>query len=133
MSNTDTLRKMLVEVFKGSPTAKVAECLLNAKGKFMTITMKPDASDAIKRDGKQRVYHLNIAEQWLHWEKKHGLGDGKLKEVAIAGLRTKFLRGEINVCESVHGDKGWFTRQCRCINLHKIESIRYSGQTYRFA
>ena len=132
MKNMQIVRDMIEKVLKGTPTEKVARCLVDAKGKFMTITMRPDASDIEKRGGKQRVYNVNIAEQWLTWEKNHGLGDGILKESAIPMLRTKFERGIITVCESVHGEGGRFTRQVRSINLAKVESIAYGGNTYRF-
>ena len=132
MNNMQIVRDMIQSFLKGTPTEKVEQCLIDAKGKFMTITMKPDASDIEKRGGKQRVYNVNIAEQWLAWEKKHRLGDGVLKISAIPMLRTKFERGIITVCESIHGEGGRFTRQVRSINLAKVESIAYGGNIYRF-
>lgn len=131
MANTAIIKTMK-ETFKGTKVEKVADCFLNAKGRFIRVVMKPQESD-VKRNGKVRVFFVNVASTWKNYEKKHLGGDGLLTEVGKKILRTKFEKGQLSIIDSIRDEKsGRFVPSPRTIDLNKVDYIKYAGNTYRF-
>lgn len=132
MTREETIRQ-LADI--NPSVAKQVEALLNCKTRFCRITMKPQPSDAEKRDGKVRTYCVNMRVTWKQLMKKYyGGGTGSPMSLAtLEGLRTKSFRSMLNITESVHNPKqGGSTLQCRTLVLPLIDEIKCGKTVYKF-
>lgn len=104
------------------------ETLIDCKARFCKITMKPDpVEDMRKRNGRQRVFLVNVRATYNHMMKRHIDPDYRLNPVfkpsVIKGKETCMRRAILGVVETVVVN-GVSKLQYRNVDLKKVESIR---------
>ena len=104
------------------------ETLIDCKARFCKIVMKPNpVEDMRKRNGKQRVFLVNVRATYNHMMKRHVdptyRFDPMLKSSIIRGKETCMKRAILGVIETVV-ENGVSRLQYRNVDLKKVESIQ---------
>lgn len=104
------------------------ETLIDCKARFCKIVMKPNpVEDMRKRNGKQRVFLVNVRATYNHMMKRHVdltyRFEPMLKSSIIKGKETCMKRAILGVIETVV-ENGVSRLQYRNVDLKKVESIQ---------
>lgn len=129
MTNQKNL-EFIDQLLENTPHAAKVKTLLNAKGRFVRVTMKPQKSDE-KRGGKQRIFLLNCRATWRNHLLRQG-SDIVHDPIALKGVITKLNKGMLTIVESARGEDGKSFSQCRTLNIPMIESIKDAGVVHNF-
>ena len=102
--------------------------LLDCRARFCKITMKPDpVQDAIKRNGRQRVFLVNVRATYAHMMKRHVdpsyRFDPFFESSTLKARRTCTKKGILGVVENAN-EGGRTVLQYRNVDLRKIQSIQ---------
>ena len=129
MTNQKNL-EFIDQLLENTPHAAKVKALLNAKGHFVRVTMKPQKSDE-KRGGKQRVFILNARATWRNHLLHQG-SDIVHDPIALKGVVTKLNKGMLTIVENARDEHGKSFSQCRTLNIPMIESIKAGGIVHNF-